>query len=268
MANNYLKLSFTISPTPQEAELLDECHELSIELGDLDEETLKDRYDSMSNAFKAAFPLMPSETAFPDYAGRGELPPAHATEQEGDPFASFRDLFSDGDFPSFDCEYFGDHGEVGSYLIAGTQADPYAIARLIQKCAPSVLPFGFEWSQDCNRLRPDEFGGGYYVVTPDEIIGGGTSWLMHGDLQKLKKPPSGQTKVQKTVMTFTFLHPAADIIDDWSTDRIFDECNSGGWVGAWTAKVTADVPDAQIEAELRALANDSAFFNDLLDGGR
>lgn len=187
MANNYLKLSFTISPTSQEAALLDECYDLSTELGDFEEEELETRYDSMSDAFKMAFPKTPANTVFPDTVGRGETGPDGGGREKGDPFASFRELFSDGDFPTFDCECFGENGEIGCYLIAGTQADTYAIASLIQKCAPSILPFGFEWSQDCDRLRPGEFGGGYYVVTSDDIIGGGTNWLMQGELQKLKE---------------------------------------------------------------------------------
>lgn len=166
MANNYLKLSFVISPTPQEVELLDECYDLSTELGDADEEDRTRMWAERSDAFKTAFPPV---------------------EGDDDPFASFLGLFSDGDFPTFDCEYFGAQGDVDGYLIAGAQADPHAIASVIQKCAPSVLPFGFEWSQDCDRLRPGEFGGGYYVVTSDDIIGGGTSWLMQGELKKLKE---------------------------------------------------------------------------------
>jgi hypothetical protein len=29
-----------------------------------------------------------------------------------------------------------------------------------------------------DRLKPGEFGGGYYVVKADDIIGAGTNWLM------------------------------------------------------------------------------------------
>lgn len=179
MANNYLKLSFVLTPTGEEEALLDECHALSEELADIDEDDLAARYDAMSDAFKAAFPPPPDQSEEPD-----QPPP--------DPFASFLELFSDQDFPTFDCEYFGS-AEVDGYLIAGTQADPHAIASLIQKCAPSVLPFGFEWSQDCDRLRPSEFGGGYYIITDDDIIGGSTSWLMRGQIDALKEPPITHT---------------------------------------------------------------------------
>lgn len=189
MANNYLKLSFVLTPTSEEEALLDECHTLSQELYDVDEIDLAARYDEMSDAFKAAFPPPPDQSDNPDQ------PPPH-------PFVSFLNLFSDHDFPTFDCEYFCS-AEVNGYLIAGTQADPHAIAGLIQKCAPSVLPFGFEWSQDCDRLRPGEFGGGYYIVTADDIIGGSTSWLMQGQVEALKTPPITHTNsaTLKTVVT-------------------------------------------------------------------
>ncbi|TNE43767.1 MAG: hypothetical protein EP345_03815 [Sphingomonadales bacterium] len=202
MANNYLKLSFTISPAPQEVELLDECYDLSTELADLDEKEQGARYDSMSDAFKAAFPKKPRETVSPHNIGRGEIGPEHAVEEEGDPFASFRDMFSDGDFPTFDVEHFGFTSSVDNYLIAGSQADPYAIASVIQKCAPSVLPLAFEWAQTCDRLRPGEFGGGYYVVTSDDIIGGGTNWLMHGELNGLKGESNPNTILPDTDVVF------------------------------------------------------------------
>lgn len=67
-------------------------------------------------------------------------------------------------------------------------------------------------------------------------------------------------KIQKTTMTFTFLHPAADNLDGWSTDQIFDECDSGGFVGQWGPMKTEDVPDDKVEEELQALGNDGEFF--------
>lgn len=175
MANNYLRLSFVLTPTSEEETLLDECHTLSLELSDTEKTELPALYETMSDAFKAAFPAPIVEADQP-------------AQPQPNPFAAFLDLFSDANFPTFDCEHFGT-GHSDGYLIAGTQADPHAIASLIQKCAPSVLPFGFEWSQDCDRLRPGEFGGGYYIVTADDIIGGSTNWLMRAQLEALEAPP-------------------------------------------------------------------------------
>ncbi|MBO9579511.1 MAG: hypothetical protein J7498_01305 [Sphingobium sp.] len=71
-------------------------------------------------------------------------------------------------------------------------------------------------------------------------------------------------KIQKTEMTFTFLHLAADIAGNWSIDQIFHECDHGGFVGEWTKTVKCDVPDDKVEDELLALGKDGEFFNDLL----
>lgn len=51
-------------------------------------------------------------------------------------------------------------------------------AKLIQRCAPSALPFGFEWASDCDRLRAGEFGGGYVAITADTIEYGHTSLML------------------------------------------------------------------------------------------
>jgi len=167
MANHYLKLAFILNPTPEEISLLDECYALSLELDELDESEHSPRYEQMSEAFKSTFPS--------------------TLDQSTNAFHAFLDLFGDRDFPTFDCDHFGVTDGNG-YLISGTQADPHAIASLIQKCAPSVLPFGFEWSQDCDRLRPGDLGGGYYIVTNDNIIGGSTHWLMQAQLKDLETP--------------------------------------------------------------------------------
>lgn len=237
MANNYLKLSFVLTPTSEEEALLDECHTLSQELYDVDEIDLAARYDAMSDAFKAAFPPPPDQSDNPDQ------PPPH-------PFVSFLNLFSDHDFPTFDCEYFGS-AEVKGYLIAGTQADPHAIAGLIQKCAPSVLPFGFEWSQDCDRLRPGEFGGGYYIVTADDIVGGSTSWLMQGQVEALKAPPITHTNsaTLKTVVTdpqALWDHAFKLFIDDHLPYKVLDPSEPTRLANELLDKFTAECgPRAQ-----------------------
>lgn len=73
------------------------------------------------------------------------------------------------------------------------------------------------------------------------------------------------TKIQKTKLTFTVLHPATDDLADMSIEAIWNECDAGAFVGAHTEKVTIDVPDAAVAEELQALGNDGEFFNDILD---
>jgi hypothetical protein len=88
---------------------------------------------------------------------------------------SFTELFDDPEFLDLcaTIELKDDH-----VWFAGNQADPRAIANLIQQAAPSALPIGFEWAVTCDPPRPGEFAGGYYVVKADDIVGGSTNWLM------------------------------------------------------------------------------------------
>lgn len=67
-------------------------------------------------------------------------------------------------------------------------------------------------------------------------------------------------KIQKSTLTFTFLHPAEDNVSEMEEAAILDECDTGGFVGMWTTIRTEDVPDDQVENELQALGNDGEFF--------
>jgi hypothetical protein len=69
-------------------------------------------------------------------------------------------------------------------------------------------------------------------------------------------------KIQKSTMTFTFLHPADDPVQEMTVEQIFEECETGGFVGSWGAEpmTTEDVPDDEVEEELQALGNDGEFF--------
>lgn len=174
MANNYLETAFTISVTPEEAALLEECFAtageicngfLSAPQHELD--AAKACYAACSGAFRTIFPPV---------------------DGEEDPFTSFLALWSHPDFPDFDADLNinGDPDGKGQIaFISGHQADVSALASLIQKVCTSALPYGFEWATVCDKLRPGQFGGGYLVITDTEILGGSTRWLMQETLQSL-----------------------------------------------------------------------------------
>lgn len=175
MADNYVKTAFTVPVTADEAALLTESFAVAEEI---------------DSAF-ASFPDM-SEMAAAKYyyAGRSEafrqaFPPR---DDEEDPFATFFLLFNDAAFPAFDAEIsIHDGGDgIGKYaFIRGDQADVWAIAELLQKVCRSALPFGFEWATCCSALRPNEFGGGFFVIAETAILGGSTGWHMRQALQSL-----------------------------------------------------------------------------------
>lgn len=147
MANNYLKASFTVTVTPDEAELIQSAFEASDILADLDEEpeARAKAYGELGEAFAAAFP-----------------------PRDEDPFGSFLDLFVDPAYPTFDCHLqLLETNEAGQavLLFSGDQFATDAVAHLLFVTAKSALPFGFEFALDCDRLRPGEFGGGYVAIT-------------------------------------------------------------------------------------------------------
>lgn len=142
MADHYLHLAVGLPCTVDEADLITECFEVSNDLS----AGMEPSYDERSEAFRATFPSL----------------------------EAFLDLFDDPDYPEFNatCDATGD----GVY-IAGDQADPGAIAAVIQKTLKSALPCSIEWAFTCSKLRVGEFGGGFFVITEDGIEGGSTTWL-------------------------------------------------------------------------------------------
>lgn len=171
MANHFLEASFQIRVTVAEATLLEECFETAdiissgfADIGHDELETATICYAARSDAFRAAFP---------------------ERDGEEDPFADFLDLWSDPDFPSFDADLTigkTDNDAARIAFVSGFQVDVEALATLIQTVCKSALPFGFEWAARCDRLRPGEFGGGYFVITDAEITGSSTGWLMQNAL--------------------------------------------------------------------------------------
>lgn len=98
-----------------------------------------------------------------------------------DPFAGVLDLFEDPQYPYLDFDVaFSEADQLGRVLVtfSGEQFGIDVAARLIQHCARSALPFGFEWASDCDRLRIGEFGGGYVVISEHGISYGHTTQLL------------------------------------------------------------------------------------------
>lgn len=175
MANDFLQTTFAIPVMPDEAALLEECFTVATELSsDFAElpidgmQTVKAYYTSRSEAFRITFPKKP---------------------EEEEPFAGFFDLWSDPGFLGFyaDLSIRGDpEGRAQFAFISGDDVDVHSIASLIQKVCKSALPFGFQWAAVCDKDQPDASGGGYYVITDAEILGGPTRWLIDETLQTLR----------------------------------------------------------------------------------
>lgn len=75
--------------------------------------------------------------------------------------------FDDPDFKTFEINY--ELVEGGLWFWATESFDPYALGRLIQEAAPSVLPFSWTFAQTCSKPRLDAYSGGYVRVTESQV---------------------------------------------------------------------------------------------------
>ena len=159
MANSYVKAAFAVSFLPDEAFLIEQAFEAAELLADgIEPEAATELYDGFGAAFAAAFP-------------RGA----------DDPFEAVRALFDDPDYPIFGCELDvdqpGPDGRVKAWF-GGEQVAVDALPRLFHLAAPASLPIGFEFALTCDRLRADEFGGGFALATADGPIWGDTRRML------------------------------------------------------------------------------------------
>lgn len=156
MSNSYTKAAFALAVTGAEAEMLRRVIDAADLIGDpsISIDELETRYADLGPSFAALFP----RTA-------------------DNPFSGLLDLFPDVNFPylDFDTDFRDADGGQVVVTFSGEQFGIEVAANLIQRCAPSALPFGFEWASDCDRLRTGEFGGGYVAITGAGIEYGHTS---------------------------------------------------------------------------------------------
>lgn len=160
MSNSYTKAAFGIVVTSPEADLLRRVIGAIELVGDvkIGPKALEAHFHGMGEDFAALFPRTPES-----------------------PFDGLLDLFPDENFPVLDFEIeFGEadaNGRVALFF-SGEQFGVETAAKLIQRCARSALPFGFEWASDCDRLHAGEFGGGYVVISATDTDYGHTSPLL------------------------------------------------------------------------------------------
>ena len=146
MSNSYTKAAFDLTVTVAEADMLRRVIAAveRIDGTEAGSDVRDAHYASLGKDFADLFP-------------RGDE----------DPFGGLLDLFEDPQYPYLDFHVvFDEADQLGQVLVtfSGEQFGIDVAARLIQRCARSALPFGFEWASDCDRLRVGEFGGGYGFV--------------------------------------------------------------------------------------------------------
>lgn len=171
MANHYVKAAFAVSLMPAEALLIEQAFEAAQRLC---EGIGPDEAAALHAGFGAAF-----AAAFPP--------------GQDDPFAAVRALFDDPDYSGFGCDLDvdqpGPDGRVKAWF-GGDQVSVDALPRLFCRAAPASLPIGFQFAFTCDRLRTDEFGGGYALATAE-----GPSW---GDTRSLLERAFAQASGEGT----------------------------------------------------------------------
>lgn len=160
MSNSYTKAAFCISVGLAEADLLRRVVGAIELIGDaeISIEALDAHYRDLGGDFAECFPRTADS-----------------------PFDGLLDLFPDVNYPALDFEVeFGAPDAAGQALLlfSGEQFGVETAAKLIQRCAPSALHFGFEFALDCDRLRSGEFGGGFVAITADRIEYGYTAQML------------------------------------------------------------------------------------------
>ncbi len=167
MSNRYSKAAFSLVVTSAEADLLGRVVAAIEMIGGAGSciDTLEAHYATVGADFVALFP-------------RTDI----------SPFDGLLDLFPDANYPMLDFDIdFGEPDAAGHVIIfvSGEQFGIETAANLIQRCARSALPFGFEWASDCDRLRAGEFGGGYVVITETAIEYGSTGRMLDRALARV-----------------------------------------------------------------------------------
>lgn len=168
MSNSYTKVAFTLVVTVAEADLIRRVVDAVAMIGDpaVSLDALEAHYATIGDAFATRFP-----------------------RTEFSPFDGLLDLFPDLNYPQLDFDVaIGDPDAEGQVImfLSGEQFGIEAAASLIQRCARSALPFGFEWSSDQDRLRPGEFGGGYVVITDTAIDFASTGQMLDRALGRIR----------------------------------------------------------------------------------
>lgn len=148
MAEHYCRASFSIKVTAAEAALMTEV--LTLDIDGLSPSELDGFYQLRSPEFRETFP---------------------STDE--DAFSGFRALFTDPQdpHPCFTMRQEDASASGGVTLgIYGDNIDVEALANILFAVCRSAHPIGFCFSYGCSKLRADEFGGGYALISNAGVV--------------------------------------------------------------------------------------------------
>jgi hypothetical protein len=212
MSNSYTKAAFGLVVTPAEADLLRRVVGAIEMIGDADIgiDRLEAHFATLGADFAALFP-----------------------RTEHNPFDGLLNLFPDVNYPMLDFEIdVGEPDPEGRVIVffSGEQFGIETAANLIQICARSALPFGFEWATDHDRLRAGEFGGGYVVITEANIEYGSTGRMLDRALMRAQGEGADgfALAVRHAEYGLSFWNGTAGF-DRLALARVFSEAEAGSF---------------------------------------
>lgn len=226
MSNSYTKAAFTLVVTAAEADLLRRVVDAIALIGDpaVGLDVLEAHYATIGAEFAAMFP-------------RTDL----------SPFDGLLDLFPDAAYPYLDLDVVIGDPDVEDRVIiflCGEQFGVETAANLIQRCARSALPFGFEWSSDHDRLRAGEFGGGYVVITEAAIEFASTGRMLDRAIDRIRdEGADGFVLATRHAEHGLSFWNDADGFDRLGRARVFSEAEAASF----------DVPIATSQADWLAM---------------
>ena len=212
MSNSYTKAAFTLVVTAPEADLVRCVVDAVSLIGDpaVSLDALEAHYATIGDDFAAIFP-------------RTDL----------SPFDGLLDLFPDAAYPCLDFDVvIGDPDAEGRVILflSGEQFGIETAANLIQRCARSALPFGFEWSSDHDRLRAGEFGGGYVVITEAAIHYASTGQMLDRALGRARaEGADGFVLATRDAEHGLSFWTYADAFDRLARARVFSEAEAASF---------------------------------------
>jgi hypothetical protein len=179
MEDYWKHLSFNISCSEADANLFLETIEALAEISDIDYDPISCRLPISDELLKRC-PALPLPNDFPDQWLN---------------WSGLLDGIDDYDnlVLGVDIRYNAETNELWIHEDCG-YADIHALALLIQRLLPSALPIGFEWSLDCSKPRLDAYGGGWCLITKDQIRFENTGCQLHAAMLEATAQAQAETE--------------------------------------------------------------------------
>ena len=163
MADHYTKTSFVLEADPRDVAFLREVTDLDLSL--VPDIEWREQFENRSARFKNAFP-----------------------GSDADPFEAYRSLFSDPGYPipGFEISGRNDRRRAATHCRQRRPDRPGNSGQHRAGHVPERPTDGVLLCLRIQQARPDEFGGGFVLITDDAVVFRGTQEGLHSALKQLE----------------------------------------------------------------------------------